>query len=112
MSLRPGVRVGRSPSDRSWDGREAAMAGTRSRPCRRARMWLTLSILAFLSTGAARSGPLFPDPVYDVAGGPGPLVTADVNGDGIPDLVTANAGSTTGDPGSLSVLVGTGDGQF
>src|SRR6266568_220333 len=88
------------------------MAGTRSRPCRRARMWLTLSILAFLSTGAARSGPLFPDPVYDVAGGPGPLVTADVNGDGIPELVTANAGSTTGDPGSLSVLVGTGDGQF
>src|SRR2546426_6992214 len=112
MSLRPEDRAGRPTHDRSLDGREVAMAGKRSRLCRRARMYVTLSILAVLSTGVTRTEPLFPDPVFDVAGGPGPLVMADVNGDGIPDLVTGNAGSTTGDPGSLSVLVGTGDGQF
>ena len=88
------------------------MAGTRSLPSRPANVSLRLSILLVLATRVAWSGPLFPNPVFDVAGGPGPLVVADVNRDGIPDLVTANAGSTTGDPGSLSVLVGTGDGRF
>ncbi len=39
------------------------------------------------------------------------MAVADLNGDGDPDIVTANAGS---DPGSedVSVLLGNGDGSF
>src|SRR5579871_355130 len=40
------------------------------------------------------------------------VAVADFNGDGIPDLVTANAGLSFGDHGSLSLLVGNGDGTF
>ena len=42
-----------------------------------------------------------------VGQGPGAMVTADFNGDGIPDLATANS-----DDGTLSVLLGNGDGTF
>jgi hypothetical protein len=41
------------------------------------------------------------------------IVTADFNGDGIPDLVTANPGyATSGSTGSITVLLGNGDGTF
>src|SRR5579871_1270832 len=40
------------------------------------------------------------------------VVAADFNGDGIPDLVATNAGVDSGDPGSLSLLLGNGDGSF
>jgi hypothetical protein len=40
------------------------------------------------------------------------LRIADVNGDGIPDLVTANEGDSPGHAGSISVLLGNGDGTF
>src|SRR5260370_651859 len=45
--------------------------------------------------------------LFDTGAAPRSVVAADVNGDGIPDLVTANIGAETG-----SVLVGNGDGSF
>jgi hypothetical protein len=40
------------------------------------------------------------------------VVIADVNGDGKPDLVVANAGRDNGADGSVGVLLGNGDGTF
>src|SRR5579871_3993838 len=39
-------------------------------------------------------------------------VVADFNGDGIPDLATANSNFNTGRNGSISVFLGNGDGSF
>ncbi len=39
------------------------------------------------------------------------VAIGDVNGDGYPDLVTANPGYNNG-PNSVSVLLGNGDGTF
>jgi hypothetical protein len=41
--------------------------------------------------------------------GPGSLVVADVNGDGIPDIIVGNSGGTIS---SVGVLLGNGDGTF
>jgi hypothetical protein len=52
--------------------------------------------------------PLFLPPVnYPVGTAPLGITSADLNGDGIPDLVVANSGDTT-----VSVLLGNGDGTF
>src|SRR5258708_3238165 len=54
-------------------------------------------------------GSQFYNVVEHAAGG----LFVDVNGDGFPDLVTVNAGSSSGtSPGSVSVLIGNGDGTF
>jgi hypothetical protein len=52
-------------------------------------------------------------PRRDYSAGPGSvaLAASDLNGDGVPDLVTANAGGDT-DAGTVSVLLGRGDGSF
>jgi len=52
---------------------------------------------------------------YSTGGGnPNAVVIADVNGDGKPDMVVANCadGCQSGDEGSVSVLLGNGDGTF
>jgi hypothetical protein len=55
-----------------------------------------------------RTVPSFMAPVnYSVGTGPQAVVTADLNGDGRLDLVTANAGSN-----NISVLLGNGNGTF
>ncbi len=59
-----------------------------------------------------------PAVIYDTGGtSPQEVVVADVNGDGIPDLLVANycvagGGNCALAPGSVSVLLGNGDGTF
>jgi hypothetical protein len=48
---------------------------------------------------------------YGVDSGPTAVAVGDLNGDGIPDLVTANNG-TGGATSSISILFGNGDGTF
>ncbi|MEJ2145304.1 MAG: VCBS repeat-containing protein [Acidobacteriota bacterium] len=48
---------------------------------------------------------------FDVGVGPNVIQTGDFNGDGVPDLVTADAGSYP-DAGGVSLLIGNGDGTF
>jgi hypothetical protein len=53
-----------------------------------------------------------PPSFYSVNADPGGLASGDLNGDGIPDLVTTNYVSHTVLPGTVSVLLGNGDGTF
>src|SRR5215475_1088897 len=73
---------------------------------------VVLLILASAITGRAQV--TFSAPVsYAVGTNPGNTLTADFNGDGIPDLGVANNGDpSTSNPGSISVLLGNGDGTF
>jgi hypothetical protein len=48
---------------------------------------------------------------YGTGVNPNALAIGDVNGDGVPDLVTADYGVTTGYGGTVSVLLGNGDGR-
>jgi hypothetical protein len=55
--------------------------------------------------------------VYDSGGsGPASIAVGDIDGDGAPDLVVANGGSSgacgSGNDGAVSVLLGNGDGTF
>ncbi len=63
----------------------------------------------FLLSHAACATPLFAAPFlsFDVGASPTAVALGDVNTDGKPDLVVANASATT-----VSVLLGTGDGTF
>src|SRR5262249_26209850 len=49
---------------------------------------------------------------YDVANEPSSIAVGDLNGDGRPDLVTANRGGFAFRPGSVSVLLANSDGTF
>src|SRR5204863_2642248 len=49
---------------------------------------------------------------YAVGANPSSVAVADFNRDGKPDLVTANQGSSPSYAGSVSVLLGNGDGTF
>jgi hypothetical protein len=63
----------------------------------------------------AEAQPLFPNPVYPVGSFPTDLAQADFDGDGLADLMVANATLYYYDPGvtgELSLLHGRGDGSF
>jgi hypothetical protein len=56
-------------------------------------------------------GTFLPAQSFPVGVAPVSVAVGDVNGDGIPDLVSANEGDSS-TPGSVSVLLGNGDGTF
>jgi hypothetical protein len=90
------------------------------------RFWASLPELAYLSSHvktekadpavpASESPTFLPAALYDSGGYlPWSLAVADVNGDGIPDLIAANGSLSLDAPyiGSVSVLLGNGDGTF
>ena len=66
-----------------------------------------LAGLAGATSAAGGEGPLYPGPKFPAGDGPYSVAVGDLDGDGAPDLVTANAGSH-----DISVLLGNGDGTF
>jgi hypothetical protein len=78
---------------------------------------LVLAITGQMSTAYGQAGPVFTDiphflpPVNYSVPGATMVALADLNGDGILDIVSANGFSPTGD-GGVSVLLGNGDGTF
>jgi hypothetical protein len=83
-----------------------------SNPARLDRRPRIVARLAWLLLSAALNiyadTPSFNSAVnYDVGISPNALISADLNGDGVPDLVTANINGN-----SVSVLIGNGDGTF
>jgi hypothetical protein len=68
------------------------------------------SVSVLLGNG---DGTFQPAQTFPVGFGATSVAVADVDGDGIPDLVVANFGNpNTHDPGSVSVLLGNGNGTF
>jgi hypothetical protein len=66
----------------------------------------TVNVLLGRGDGTFEAPVSYPVGIY-----PGSIAVADFNGDGIPDLVVANNGSTPAN-GSISLLLGRGDGTF
>src|SRR4051794_31893685 len=75
----------------------------------RTAMYLCLTIFALgISAQAASAAPLFRlNPSFITGSSPSSVTTADFNGDGKLDLVTANAGTN-----NISVRLGDGEGGF
>jgi hypothetical protein len=75
---------------------------------------IALATLVLLALDTPRAQPGFPAPLsYDAGFSPFSVAAADLNGDGIPDLAVANGGgSSASDPGSVTILLGNGDGTF
>jgi hypothetical protein len=67
----------------------------------------TVSVLLNQTADGSAIANFAPQQVFNVGGDPRTLTIGDVNGDGKPDLVTAN-----GTSGTVSVLAGNGDGSF
>jgi FG-GAP-like repeat/FG-GAP repeat len=72
---------------------------------------LTLS-LCFAALTQQASGQFFPAVNYPVENNPFSIAVGDFNGDGIHDLAVANANQTGTANGSISILIGNGDGTF
>jgi hypothetical protein len=68
---------------------------------------LTISLICFAAAHSAAHGPRFREMTIPVGKGPKWISAADVNHDGHPDIVVANA-----DSGTVTVLLGDGKGQF
>jgi hypothetical protein len=68
---------------------------------------IALAAVVWLAAAATASAVGFASQTYPTGGDPGAVATGDFNGDGQPDMVTANASD-----GTVSVLLGNGDGTF
>jgi uncharacterized protein (UPF0548 family) len=71
-------------------------------------------LLPFAMSHAAEATVTFKSPeIYPTGRTPMAVAIGDFNGDGVPDLAVANAGDPqTADAGSVSILLGNGDGTF
>jgi hypothetical protein len=67
----------------------------------------TVSVLLNITAAGAPSATFFPQVTFAVGGGPLTLVTADFNGDGLPDLAVANGGPISTPGNTVSVLLDT-----
>jgi Flp pilus assembly secretin CpaC len=72
----------------------------------------TVSILLGNKTGGKQDGTFAAKVDYPVGVDPTAITTADFNGDGSVDLAVANHATGSGGDGSVSVLLGKGDGTF
>jgi hypothetical protein len=83
--------------------------------CRKHRAFRisSLALLFFVGVGSLHAAALFKTAKTYVSGGGDTtsVAVADLNGDGFPDIVLGNAASAEG-PGSVTVLIGKGDGTF
>ncbi|MEY2487516.1 MAG: hypothetical protein QOH39_3164 [Verrucomicrobiota bacterium] len=68
----------------------------------------TLGIFRGNGDGTFQSPQLYPLPQYDDEG----LIIADVNGDGLPDIISGTQGGRGGTPNFLTVLLNDGNGSF
>jgi hypothetical protein len=74
---------------------------------------VVLLLLSSLGNSGAATIGFKPAATYPVGTAPRFVATVDLNADGVSDLVVVNFGfSDTGDDGSVSVLLGNGDGSF
>lgn len=71
------------------------------------RLRVLLGLLWLLGGGSVAAKPLFAGAKWPVGDFPASVAVADLNGDAVPDLVTANRLSN-----HVSVLLGTGGGSF
>ncbi|GJM21976.1 MAG: hypothetical protein DHS20C15_18910 [Planctomycetota bacterium] len=69
--------------------------------------WVSSNTLAFSVRGATPTGLHFPIPRFDVGAAPSAVANADLNQDGVLDILSANA-----DSDDVSVLLGLGNGVF
>ena len=67
----------------------------------------TVSVLLNQTTNGSATANFAPQQIFNVGGDPRTITLGDVNGDGKPDLVTANDSR-----GTVSVLAGNGEGSF
>lgn len=73
------------------------------------RYYISLALLLVYASRVVAQGPVFQEQQYPVAANPRAIAINDLNADGRPDLVTANASLTSN---NVSVLLGTGVGTF
>jgi len=72
----------------------------------------TVSVLLNETAPGASTASFAAQETYQVGANPDSLVVADLNGDGIPDLVVANQGTNASPGNTISVLQGNGNGTF